>query len=418
MDSLARRLEEQLQQSSHHRLFVGFSGGLDSTVMLHVAAGLGSQPTALHVNHGLHPDAAEWERHCAKVCQRLGTGFASRQPPAVGKSEAEARAARYQAFDDWLAAGDLLLLAHHRDDQAETVLLRLLQGRGSLGMPRARRLHCGARILRPWLTIPRTELLAHARQAGLDWLDDPANEAMAWDRNFLRHRILPQLTARWPGMAAALSAGAQARQARDALLAYLLDPARSNASEVAGAVSSEFDLADFPKELRATALRLWLGGFGEFAVADRALAEFVRQLGSPAQAQPELALAQGVLRRHRNQVRYVRRLPKLQPSYRLDPPGELSLPQGQLAAAAAGGGAGFHAPGPLEIRFRRGGERLLCRGKFRSVKKLLHAAGVPAWERGIYPLVYGNGQLLAIPGIAVADTPDQLPRWHIQWRPA
>lgn len=418
MDSLERRLAEQLQLSPRHRLFVGFSGGLDSTVLLHVAAGLGAQPTALHVNHGLHPAAAAWERHCAKVCQRLGTGFASRRPPAVGKSEAEARAARYQAFDDLLEAGDLLLLAHHQDDQAETVLLRLLQGRGSLGMPRARRLPCGARILRPWLTIPRARLLAHARQAGLDWLDDPANAALAWDRNFLRHRILPQLAARWPGMAAALSAGAQNRQARDTLLAHLLHPTAGHGSEVAGAGANAFDLAAFPEELRTVALRLWLGGFGEFAVADRALAEFVRQLDSPTHAQPELSLARGALRRHRNLVRYVRRLPKLQPSYRLDPPGELSLPQGRLTAGPAGAQAGFHALGSLEIRFRRGGERLLCQGKLRSVKKLLHSASVPPWERGTYPLVYGNGQLLAIPDIAVADTPDRQPRWHIQWRPA
>lgn len=418
MAKLEGRLRAQLERMPHRRLFVGFSGGLDSTALLHAAAGLDPRLTALHVNHGLHPEAGAWESHCAAVCRQLGTRFLSQAAQPAGKREAQARAARYQAFDSLLQAEDLLLLAHHQDDQAETALLRLLQGRGGLGMPRTRRLHCGARILRPWLRAPRADLLAYARRANLDWLEDPANADLAHGRNFLRHEILPQLAARWPGAAAALAAGAEAQQARDALLAYLLDPIRDDAPQVAAADACEIDLAAFPKELRPPALRLWLGRFGEFAVADAALAEFARQLDSPADAQPELRLSRGALRRHRNRARYIRPALNIQPSYPLHPPGELHLPQGRLIAAAAPEGAGFHAPGPLEIRFRQGGERLMRRGKPRSVKKLLQAAGIPPWEREIYPLVYGGGQLLALPGIAVADTPSQQPRWQVQWRPA
>lgn len=412
---LGQRLRAQLERLPCRRLLVGFSGGLDSTALLHVAAGLDSGLTALHINHGLHPEADAWESHCAAFCRRLGARFLSRPAQPAGKREADARAARYQAFNGLLQAEDLLLLAHHRDDQAETVLLRLLQGRGGLGMPRTRRLHCGARILRPWLEAPRSDLLAYARQANLHWLEDPANADRAHDRNFLRHEILPQLIARWPGADAALAAGADVQQARDALLAYLLDPVRGDAPPAADAC--EIDLAAFPEELRATALRLWLGGLGEFGAAHAALAEFARQLDAPADAQPELKLTRGALRRRRNRVCYIQTALNIQPSYPLDPPGELNLPQGQLIAAAAGEGGGFHAPGPLEIRFRQGGERLLCRGKSRSVKKLLQAAGIPPWERKTHPLVYGNGQLLALPGIAVADTPNQEPRWQVQWRP-
>ena len=284
-------------------------------------------------------------------------------------------------------------------------------------MPRTRRLHCGARILRPWLKAPRADLLAYARQANLHWLEDPANADLVHDRNFLRHEILPQLATRWPGAAAALAAGAETQQARDALLAYLLDPVRGDAPGAVAADACEIDLAAFPVELRTTALRLWLGGLGEFGAAQAALAEFARQMDAPADAQPELKLTRGALRRHRNRARYIQTAPNIQPSYPLNPPGELNLPQGQLIAAAAGEGAGFHAPGPLEVRFRQGGERLMCRGKSRSVKKLLQAAGIPPWERKTHPLVYGDGQLLALPGIAIADTPNLEPRWQVQWRP-
>ena len=414
---LEERLRAQLERQPHRRLLVGFSGGLDSTALLHVAAGLDSGLTALHINHGLHPEADAWERHCAAFCRQLGVRFLSQPAPPAGKREADARAARYQAFDSLLQAEDLLLLAHHRDDQAETVLLRLLQGRGGFGMPRTRRLHGGARILRPWLKAPRAELLAHARQANLHWLEDPANADLVHDRNFLRHEILPQLIARWPGAATALAAGAETQQARDALLAYLLDPVRGDAPGAVAADACEIDLAAFPEELRTTALRLWLGGLGEFGAAQAALAEFARQMDAPADAQPELKLARGALRRHRNRARYIQAAPNIQPSYPLNPPGELNLPQGLLIAAAAGEGAGFHAPGPLEVRFRQGGERLMCRGRSRSVKKLLQAAGIPPWERKTHPLVYGDGQLLALPGIAIADTPNLEPRWQVQWRP-
>ena len=510
------------------RLFVGFSGGLDSTVLLHVTRAVDAGVTALHVHHGLHPDAGRWQRHCADFCRELGVGFLGRRADPEDGGEAAARAARYRVFEDELEAGDLLLLGHHRDDQAETVLLRLIQGRAPLGMPRARRLECGARILRPWLSTPRDELLRHARETGLNWIDDPTNAEVGFDRNFLRREIVPRLAGRWPGVAKTLAAGAATQGARDALLEHLLDrdmgadaepsagvregaplaervsageregaslpqkgsageregaplpqkgsageregaplpqkgsageregaplPQKGSAGERGGAplaqkgsagerggaplaqkgsagvqhpspaaepfplaVAPGLDLERFPADIRAPVLRLWLQGLGEFSAADRALAEFVRQFDAPPDAHPRLALRHGVLRRHGARAVYTGPETKLRTSYRLDPPGALDLPHGRLAVESHE--RGFHAPGALEIRFRRGGERLKTGGRTRSVKKLLQAAGVPPWQRRTWPLVYCGDALLAVPGIATADSPGRRPRWRIAWHPA
>ena len=172
----------ELEEFPHRRLYVGFSGGLDSTVLLHVSFALRPDLTAVHVNHGLHAQADAWESRCDEACGGLGAAFVIRRVAVGGGSEADAREARYAVFESVLGAGDLLLLGHHRDDQAETVLLRLVQGRAPLGMPRSRKLTGGGRLLRPWLSTPRVDLLRFARAAGLEWIDDPTNSEVDFDR--------------------------------------------------------------------------------------------------------------------------------------------------------------------------------------------------------------------------------------------
>ena len=424
--SLEERLRSQLAEFAYRRLFVGFSGGLDSTVLLHVSRAVEADVTALHVDHGLHPDAGRWERHCAAVCRGLGTGFSSRRAEAGDGDEASARAARYAVFDDLLDADDLLLLGHHRDDQAETVLLRLVQGRAPLGMPRTRRLQCGARILRPWLAAPREELLRHARESGLDWIEDPANAQVEFDRNFLRREIIPRLTGRWPRVAKTMAASAATQFARDALLDHLTD--RVSAASGSGAAAEgarvarmtpfgerELALQEVPLDLREPALRLWLHSLGEFSASGGALAEFARQIDAPPDAHPRLVLQHGVLRRHGTRAVYTGPDFELRSSYRLDLPGVLALPHGNLSVERHAGG--FHATGALEVRFRRGGERLRCGGRTRSVKKLLHAKGIPPWQRRTWPLVYSGDALLVVPGVAIADSSGASPRWRVSWRP-
>ncbi len=426
MSDLEERLRLQLAEFPSRRLLVGLSGGLDSMVLLHVGLSLRDDLTAIHVNHGLHPRAKAWQQWCAEVCRRLGADFLAREVRVENAGEAGARAARYAAFDALLGPGDLLLLGHHGNDQAETLLLRLVQGRSPLGMPRTRRLPGGGRILRPWLSTGQEHLAHYARSASLDWIDDPSNAETNIDRNFIRHEILPRLQARWPGVVRALGACTEVQLARDALLAQLAGADADyggvvNRGRDAPATPEHLDashslsLTALPTELRVAALRLWLSSLGEHAVSDRALAEFVRQLRSSTDAQPSMPLQRGTLRRFGSDVVYDTAVPPLRSQYRLDLPGKLELPHGDLIVERHD--AGFHADGVLTVRFRSGGERLRSGGKSRSVKKLMQAAGIPPWQRAEWPLVYSGNRLVAIAGVAVADTLGTEPRWRLSWRP-
>ena len=324
---------------------------------------------------------------------------------AAGNVEAQARRARYRAFNALLGTSDLLLLAHHQDDQAETVLMRLAQGRGAAAMPRARRLPGGAVLLRPFLAIPRRTLQAAAEQAGLEWLEDPSNADAAFDRNFLRHEALPRLTERWPGLIAALARAGKVQAGSEALLRHLLN-------------HEALPLSDLPPDLRPLALRAWLARFDEQGASERALAEFAAQFAAPTDAQPELRLRRGCLRRWQGAAHYVPPTPALAPCYELQPPGALRLPHGELVVERVGSG-GFCAAGVLTVRFRCGGERLRSAQGSRSLKQAMQAAGLPPWLRSSYPLLYSGDALAAVPGIAVAacDEPKTEPRWRATWNP-
>ena len=362
---MERRLREQVAAFPHRRLFVAYSGGLDSTALLHCAVSAGLAPTAIHVNHGLHPQSGAWQRHGVSFCEGLGVAIETRRVQAEG-GEAGFREARYAAFDALIGAGDLLLLGHHRTDQAETVLMRLMQGREPLAMPRVRRLRGGGRTLKPWLSLTREELARYARWANLHWIEDPSNAETAFDRNLLRHRILPMLAERWPDVERSLAAFGESHIVRDELLAYLVSargattpqgsdaapqsstavprgsdsapqgsdsipkgrnppvreagrgpgtrppvadrtrPVEAGAGDAHddGVIHTRIDLNVYPTEFRMVVLRHWLRGLGEYSATNRALGEFVRQLDSPADRAPRLALQRGQLGRHGTWVVY------------------------------------------------------------------------------------------------------------------
>ena len=404
MKAVLRHLQLELAGLDRRRLAVAYSGGLDSTVLLHAAVRVAPPVMAVHINHGLHPDADQWQAHCEAACATLGVELESqRVEVAAGNVEAQARQARYQAFDALLGAGDLLLLAHHQDDQAETVLMRLAQGRGAVAMPRTRRLPGGATLLRPFLGIPKRALRAAAEALGVDWLEDPSNADTTFDRNFLRREVLPHLRERWPDLSVALARAGQVQANAEALLRHLLN-------------QEALPLNDVPPGLRPLALRAWLVRFGEQDASGRGLAEFATQFDAPADAQPELRLRRGCLRRWRGSAYYVPPPPALASRYELQPPGRLRLPHGELSVEEAVSG-GFHAEGVLTVRFRRGGERLRSTQGSRSLKKAMQDAGLPPWLRPSHPLLYSGDALVAVPGIALAayDGPKTGPRWRVIW---
>ncbi len=207
--SLESHMLAQLQSKPNiSRWVIAYSGGLDSTVLLHVVAKANKNLTspktvcALHVNHQLSPFADTWQQHCQQQAEQCDVGFFSRvvELKQEGQGvEAAARKARYDVFESFLEAGDCLLMAHHSDDQAETLLLRLLRGAGVLGlgaMPYERALGKGM-LYRPFLDCSREELTEYIKQHHINWVEDESNESIAFDRNYLRHQVMPLLAQRW-----------------------------------------------------------------------------------------------------------------------------------------------------------------------------------------------------------------------------
>lgn len=277
---------------------VGFSGGCDSVVLLNVVAGLGLGPRlrAIHVHHGLSPVADGWADFCASCCTRLGVPLAVERIAVDGVCgqgiEAAARAARYAAFAR--DGADVVLLGHHGDDQAETLLFNLLRGSGVAGAAamREERRHGAQRILRPLLGWPRAEVEAHARARGLAWVDDESNADTAFARNFLRHEVMPLLSARFPAAGANLGRAA----AHFAETAGLLDDlaALDWAAVSAGDALRLPALRGLSPARLANLLRYRLRQLGWQVPAAARLAEFCRQLQAAGpDRHPELALPQG-----------------------------------------------------------------------------------------------------------------------------
>lgn len=218
--TLAASLQRHAPPGS--RLVVGFSGGIDSVVLLHALVSLRREGvSALHVHHGLSPHADAWADFCAGFAARLGVPFECVQVTVERGTkdglEAAARRARHAVFAR--TAADWIVLAHQRDDQAETLLFNLLRGTGLAGA--AAMQETSGRLLRPLLTMGRAEIVAYAQAHDLPWIEDESNADVRQSRNFLRHRILPSLTQRFPAaarnLAAAAARFAEAQKLLDAL---------------------------------------------------------------------------------------------------------------------------------------------------------------------------------------------------------
>ena len=426
-EPLRERLAEHLAETlSALRPFadcwVAYSGGLDSTVLLHAAAVVReSMPGALravHVDHGLHPDASLWSAHCRRSCDALGVPLTLRclhlAPPSGTSLEAMAREARYRAFEALLGPGDLLLTAHNQDDQAETLLLALLRRsgvHGLAGMPRAAGFGPG-RLVRPFLEVPRVALAEYARARRLSWVDDPSNDVVRMDRNYLRHRVIPILRTRWPAVSETLarSAGhcAEAAQLADGLAADLL-------ANCAGAHPGTLDiptLSELDRVRRKAVLRLWLRRRG-FSLPDtRHLARILDEvLPAGSDADPMVAWSGCEVRRYRRDLFALTPLPGIPIGLRMRwaPEGigaVLDLPHGlgrlRWPDSAGAPECARSTVGALTVRFGSTGQ--FCRpgaaAHRRPLKKLFQEAGVPRWLRPYVPLVFAGETLIAVAGVS------------------
>ncbi|AFL72877.1 tRNA lysidine(34) synthetase TilS [Thiocystis violascens] len=406
------------------RCWIGFSGGLDSSVLLSAAASVRERlPGALqavHLDHGLHPDSATWAAHCQSQCDALVIPLTIRclhlQPHPGESIEAVAREARYRAFSSLLGPGDLLLAAHNRDDQAETLLLALLRGSGVQGLAAMPfEMPCGpGRLIRPLLDTTRETLTAYAQTQGLDWIDDPSNRVTSLDRNYLRHRVLPVLRERWPALATTLSRSAshcaEAAELTDRLAAQTLDG-------LGGAHPGTLDipgLVRIDRVLQKSVLRLWLRRRG-FVVPDtRHLRRILDEiLTARADANPLVAWSGCEIRRYRRDLFALPPLPAPpSPASAINwSVGEemttLELPSGlgrlEWHPTAKGDRLSVikgDETGQKTLKVRFGLTGLNCRrpadSHTRSLKKLYQTLGIPVWWRPYIPLVFDGDTLIAI----------------------
>lgn len=459
-------------------VLVAFSGGLDSTVLLHAAADVlgageaGSEVEsrrsllAIHVDHGLQAPSADWARHCVGQSDTLGVDcrvVRLEGAPQRGESvESWAREARYAAFagiaEEVGAAA--LLTAHHADDQIETFLLRLVRGAGLDGLVSIEpdTMRGGLRVLRPFLGLPRSALERWARSRGLAWIEDPSNRDERLLRNAVRRqlvpvldRVLPALRQRLPQTLAAL------REERDRLreldrrrLETVTEPSRSAPGRAAALSLCAW--RRLPAASRAGVLRQWLALHGARMPSRARLAEMLRQLDAPAADGLEIRHDGFVLRRYRGQamllpaaerscegaasgfclpLRWVgeRRVevPELAGVLTIERIGQVERvePVGPVKPVGSPGRPGLaerwlQAP-DLELRARSGGERLRMHpgGPHRSLKKLYQERGVPSWARRALPVLWAHGRPVWAAGIGCdADCiVSKGVRYALDWQP-
>lgn len=376
--------------------------------MASLAADLGAQVRAVHVHHGLHRQADAWAAFCESVCEECGVALTvlrvDARPPAGESPEDWARRCRYAALETLIEEGEVLLTAHHEQDQAETLLLQLLRGAGPAGlsaMPASTPFGKGWHG-RPLLHCSAAMLAAYARAQALKWQDDHSNADRRYDRNFLRHEVLPLLARRWPRYTATLSraAGWQA-EAADLLVGL----AQRDLAQVAGddLTLSLTALQALGAARLRNVLRLWLHR-RDLPVPNARHIDQIRLtlISGRCDSVACVRWSGAEVRRYRDRLYAMPPLPPHDATQVLtwNPQAPVPLPGGVLDARRQRGqgiSVRLAAERGLTIRFREGGERLcLDDGHHHSVKKLLQERGILPWLRARLPLIYCGGEIAAV----------------------
>ncbi len=411
--SVKQYLVEYLENFQSETLYLGFSGGLDSTVLLHLVASLRSELpvknfVAVHINHQLSPNADAWQQHCEAVCADYQLPIQSFQVTVSkdkGSSlEANARVARYQKFTELLNVNDVMLLAQHQDDQAETLLLQALRGCGVAGlaaMPLCRTLGKG-KAVRPLLNYTRAELLTYAKQHALLWVEDESNRVKDFARNYLRHDVMSQLTERWPSAAASFAQVAEhCAEAQTLLQEVAANDLDSLRLEEQAVIESYLDyqptakyfpicitkLLDLSVARQKNVLRYWLQQLGLTSPNRKKIENILQNICLAREDAQPLVTWKGVeVRRYKNALYAMSPLEKIDLQWH----SEWHLQQSLVLP---------HKFGMLERRmladiladdvetvtvaWRHGGERIQLAGRqhTHSVKHVLQNSEIPLWVR-------------------------------------
>ncbi len=387
----------KINVDTHNTWWVGFSGGLDSTVLLHLllSKNLPVTISAIHINHQISPNADSWQQHCEEFCRLLGVQCISEKVKVENQGngiEDAARSARYQVFAKYLAQGDSLFTAHHADDQAETLLLRLLRGTGVKGLSgiSAARVFNHAMIYRPLLSFSRADLLNYAKQHGLGWIEDESNFSEKYDRNYLRMRVMPLLQSRWPGMQKKWHQTAQLFAEAEMLLAEtaIADLQKMDLREERiGQSINRVCFAGLSIPRQHNLLRYWLSSQG-YSIPEQQHWQQIRSQIFSDKTDLNINVQWGnlSLRVYRNKIFA---LPLVLP--------ELKLTMTRCIVDSSAKFLRADLP-DIHIKNRQGGERCRPAGRNHSqtLKKCLQEFGLEPWLRDSVPLIYSENHLVAV----------------------
>lgn len=436
------------QIKEFNTLLVGFSGGLDSTVLLHNLSkvikknfSVNTQfPTsktliALHINHQISANAEYWQMHCQKVCKQLDVPIIIKKVliPLKKNIEEQARTVRHSVFLNYLRQHSsqdnkiALILGHHQNDQAETLLLQLFRGAGIMGMasmPSIKTLGNG-RLFRPFLDFARSKLEDYARANSLEWVEDESNADIHFSRNYIRHQILPLIQERWPGVLKSLSRTGKHCEEAQSNLEYL---AKKDFPDFCWD-SKQFPLEklnlNLPQARIANILRLWFSCNGVRPPSVQLMNQVQYNVIQAAHdAQPKLYLGKHIwvkrycrqlylivdeVANNKDSFNQVNLIEKKSKTKFLDwtsfpQPLNLGSEIGQLCPqAVTEKGILFPARSSIKVCFREGGEAFYWRGQTKRLKKLFQEWQVPPWQRDKIPLIYINEQLACVVGYAISD---------------
>ncbi len=396
------------------RLFIAYSGGVDSHVLLHLAA---AQPelklkiTAVYVHHGLQGEADGWEKHCQSVAMALGVKFQSLTVQIVKEAarslEEQAREARYQALEALLGTEDSLLLGQHREDQMETVLLQLFRGAGIQGlaaMPIASAFGKGM-IYRPFLDVSKQDIMDYAVEQQLHWVEDPSNQQDDFNRNFLRNQVVPLLKQKWPALDKTVSRSArhcaEALQLSEFMALKLMQPLfddQDQSLNISG-------LMRLDKAQQRLVLRQWFKTYQLRMPSEKVLNSIVNNVILARQsADPEVNGVAYSIRRYRDKLYCLRKRPTervLNDLLWQQGKHSIALEDGSclsLQETTQGLSKALWRAAEVTVRYRQGSEKIRLPGRTgrQSLKKLFQEWGIPPWQRQQIPLIYLDDQLAAV----------------------
>jgi len=413
--NLQQHLRQELNVwNSGQGFFVGFSGGLDSTVLLHLLTSLelSKKIVAIHVNHQMSPNADAWQRHCEKFCEQLGVELKSETVSVESQGsgiESAARLERYKVFEKTIKKDDILFLAHHLDDQVETMLYRLMRGtgpKGLAGIAPVRRLGAG-QLARPLLSRAKAELETYAQENKLSWIDDESNGDSKFDRNYLRNEVIPLLEKRWPNFSNRWLQTAESCREENALCQVLAEEDIRHCDESPERWGKSIDFQSLLKmtvERRNNLLRAWTDKHFYSQLEKKHLAEIDKQFFNSGSVKAEFTWGNACLRRYKQRLYLTPSDPDSVSqewggeSVPWDLQDSVILPDGShLAVSSTDTGLSLESK-QVNIRWRKGEERCRPTGRVHSqtLKKLLQEYELEPWLRNRIPLIFYGDELFAV----------------------